>query len=362
LNKQYSSGVRSILYASVITLALLLPRYVQAQDWIRQVIDLTINTRFAQAESLLTNRLQSGMTGVEEYFYYASLLNSRMTHFENNRDEGKFFEVLAKTIALADQKLHDSSALPEARKALLYFYRGSAYGYRAYYYGQTGNWLSAVDDGLKAAGDLKTCLAIDSACYDAYLGVGVIKYWQSTKLKYVLWLPFIEDTRLEGIAEIKKAVGRGQYSRFSAMHQLIYILLDNGQYDEALCYADTAITAYPASQFMRWAHAHALFKAQRYPEAIPSYLKLLELIEKDPQANPSHWLVCQVRLAENFDRLGKGTECLERCRLALSRNYPQADQSRISDRIAKARELQEKNKVPAHTEQKHPPVKASIDR
>jgi len=320
--------------------------HLSAEDWIQQSIDFTINTKFDEAGSLIDNRLQSGHEGIEEYFYYATVLNSKMTHMENLDDEATFLNVVSKAIDMGNRMLTDSVGMPPERLAQIHFYRGSSFGYRAFFYGQTGKWLSAAEDGLKAVDDLNQCIRLDSTIYDAYLGTGIIKYWQSTKLKYVLWLPFVEDRRLEGISEIKKAIGRGRYTRFSAMHQLIYILLDNGQFDAALAYADTVITAYPASPFMRWAHAHAFFKSRRYPEAIQSFLKLLELIEKNPKANPSHWLFCQVRLAEIYDRTGDGIACVERCRLALSRAYPQTDQSRVIERLDKARELLKKYKIP----------------
>lgn len=318
--------------------------FAQAQpdDWIQQSIDLTINTQFMQAESLIQQRIRTGQDGIEENFYYACVLNSKMTHFENLDDQNKLLTALQKVMDKTDRHLNNSNGNGRYDLATLYFYRGSAYGYRAFYYGQTAQWYLALQDGLKSIDDLKKAIQLDSTLFDAYLGLGVYKYWQSTKLKYVLWLPFVPDLREEGIADIKKAVENGAYSRFSGMHQLIYILLDYGRFDAALVYANQAIEAYPSSQFMRWAHAQTYFKMKNYPEAIRSYLELLRLIEEDAQANPSHYLFCQVRLAEIYDRNGNRTACMERLKLALNRVYEKNLSEKGRDKLQQAGELYKK--------------------
>ena len=273
---------------------------LSAQEWIKTCIDLTINTKFSQAESLLTTRMDNGDSSLEVYFYYASVLNSKMTHFENNADQKAFYSALNKVIEKGKQRL-DEDNLDSRTRGKLLFYIGSAYGYLGFYQGQIGEWFSAVRNGSKAHDFLDRAVDTDSTEWDAYLGLGAYKYWLSTK---VHWIPFIPDEREEGIALIKKTIRHNAKSRFMAMHQLVYILLDYGDYDQAEEIAKKLVDNYPQSQFMYWAYTHVYMKKKDFPRAIAAYRKLLELIESDPDANPNHRITCLARLADIYARSG----------------------------------------------------------
>jgi hypothetical protein len=270
----------------------------QNKDWIEQSIDYTINTQFSKAESLLTNRIQNGDTSLAVYFYYASVLNSKMTHFEYKEESQSFYNALQHIITHGEQQL-DKYILYNDEKVKTLFYLGSAYGYLAFYQGQIGEWFSAVKNGSKAAGYLEDAVDIDSTLWDAYLGLGTYKYWRSTKID---WIPFIPDQREEGIELIKKTISHDSYSKYLAMHQLVYILLDFGQFDQAQVLAEEIVKAYPESAFMRWAHSHVFMKKKDLPKAIASYKTLLKLIDKDPNANPNHKVTCLGRLADMYAR------------------------------------------------------------
>ncbi len=287
-----------IFRLNILILVLLQLSSAQTEDWIRQSIDLTINTQFAQAESLLTTRMQNGDSSMAVNFYYASVLNSKMTHFENREENQPFFDALQHVINRGTLKLEDA-ILQGKEKAETQFYVGSAYGYLAFYQGQIGEWFGALKNGNRAADYLEQAVNTDSTLWDAYLGLGAYKYWLSTKID---WLPFIPDQREEGIGLIKKTINQDSYSKYLAMHQLIYILLDFGQFDQAEELAEEIIGTYPKSIFMRWAHSHVYMKKKELQKAIDSYITLLDLIDSDPEANPNHKLTCLGRLADMYSR------------------------------------------------------------
>lgn len=293
------------------------PSPLTAEDsgnWIDQSIDLTINTHFAKAESLLNAKISAGDSTAEVYFFLASVLNSKMTHYENQADEALFLNALNRVLVKTDVEELEKNVENQARA---YFYRGSAFGYKAFYEGKNGNWLDAVSDGLKSVDNLKHAVELDSTLYDAYLGIGVYQYWRSTKLKYLLWMPFIEDTRLQGIINIRKAAAKSKHSRYMAMHQLIYILLNYGNKEEALQYAREVIRVYPNSTFMWWAYAHTWYMRHEYPKAVEAYGHLLILLKNLPEQNPSHVVSCYARLAEIYNKMGKIPEARKEAKQAL---------------------------------------------
>jgi len=317
---------------------------VRATNWIQESIDLTINARFDSAETLLSHRIQAGDSSVAVYFYYASLLNSKMTHFENNKDAARFLKMLHKVIVKCNRRLRQTN-LSAVSLAKLYFYRGSAFGYRAFFEGKGKQWWPALKDGLRSIKDLNKAVETDSTLYDAYLGIGVYKYWRSTKLKFLLWTPFFSDERRQGINDIKIAVARSRNSRYMAMHQLIYILLDYGRFDQALTYAQKVIAAYPHSPFMWWAYAHTLYKRHENKQALKAYDHLLMMIENNPQANPSHWLTCHLRKAEIYKRMGEVQNYANECRLGLRKQWKDPLSKPGQEALAKMRGFLEELKT-----------------
>ena len=317
-------------------LIIILPDFARSSDWIQQTIDLTINTRFDSAESIIDERFSIGDSSLPVYFYYASILNSKMTHYENDQEMDRFIEILNKIIDDATYLIDGSVLADDEDRAKLYFYRGSAYGYLAYSQGKSGQWFKALDNGLASITDLEESVLIDTTLYDAYLGIGVYHYWRSTKLKYILWLPFVPDMREEGIDQIKLAIEKGKYSAGMGMHQLIYILVDYGQFDEAILYAEKVIDIYPKSQFMRWAHAHVYYKRHEYDKAIQSYFKLFELIKTDEQSNYSHWLFCHTRLAEIYFKQKQYESAIRYAKRALEFTSTGAFKEKEKDKLDQA--------------------------
>ena len=296
------------------------------KDWIQQSIDLTINTRFAEAESLLYGRIEKGDSTVESWFFLTSMLNSKMTHYENQTDAQAFLEAIKKVrskIQILDSVENRTDSLAQAKQ---FFYRGSALGYLAFYQGQNSKWFKALDNGLQSIEDLEKSLALDSTLNDAWLGIGVYQYWRSTRLKYLFWTPFVEDLREQGIANIRKAVKKSSYSRYMAMHQMIYILLNYGAKDEALVYAREVVQKYPQSVFMQWAYAHCWYMRHDYEQAAKAYEELLILLEHSTEQNPNHIISCRARLAEMYYNTGRN----ERALLEAQKSIKLAQNTKLS--------------------------------
>lgn len=337
--KKIQQRIFSFYVIAFLLLFFLFPLRLSASaQWIEKIMTWTINGEFSKAEDFLQVKIAQTDSALAPCFYLASVLNSEMTHYEDLDQSANFEHLLKYIIRKTDQALNNES-YPDSALAKLHFYRGSAYGYLAYFQGQRGQWLPALKNGLRAVKDLKKTVQIDSAFYDAYLGLGTYKYWRSTKLKFALWLPFVPDLREEGIRDIKRALLSHSNSKYMAMHQLIYILTDYGKFDQALYYARKAVKAFPESQFMWWAYAHTYFKAHRYQQALQAYKHLLTLIETAPEKNPSHLLACQVRIAEILRRLGKRKEAHRRAALVLQEKEHFPDTPLNRKRLKKAQEI-----------------------
>lgn len=309
--------MNKLLFNVVFILLIALPLQADQNAWIKETIDLTINTQFDLALYTVENRIKQNPEDYRAYFYLAATLNSKMIHFENEVGYEKFDAAIDKALDLIDSRLEQSETVGDSLLADFLFYKGSAYGYRAYHQGNGGQWLAALSNGLKSIGYLNDTLEKDSTYYAAYLGIGVYKYWRYSRLRFISWLPFVPDDREQGIKMIKQAIVLDSLSRYMAMHQLVYILLDYDRMDEAILLAEKITSKYPKSQFMWWAHAHAFYKNGDYNKAEESYLTLYSLIEEDQKRNLSHLLKCNLKLALIYKELDETQKCKDRCSLIM---------------------------------------------
>jgi len=140
---------------------------------------------------------------------------------------------------------------------------------------------------------------------------------------------------------IKLAIASDSLSRYMAMHQLVYILLDFEKYDEAIQFAKKIVEKYPDSQFMWWANAHAYYKKGDYQAAKSSYLTLYDLIIKDNKRNISHLIKCKFKLAVIHKELNEYEACQKQCNsiLELSDKVELNDNS--EDIVTRTTELME---------------------
>ena len=311
----------------------------EGDDWINRGMDLTINNRFDDAAEIFQKKISESKNNYKAYFYLSATLNSKMTHFENEQEKEQFESAVDSTIKFTQNLLIESKNKPDSVKAELLFYQGSAYGYRAYFQGRNSQWYAALKNGIKANSLLNEALETDSTFYDAYFGIGTYKYWLSSKIKFILWLPFVSDTREEGIAFVKKAIEKNCNAKYMAMHQLIYILIDYGHFDEAIYYGEKVIEKYPESQFMWWAAAHAFFKKPDLENAELAYLKLEQLLSQDKNPNPTHILNCQLKLAKIYYESGKTDLCLQKSKKIISSEFYTQNNEKILEYIKEAKEL-----------------------
>ena len=312
-----------------------------ANDWIDENIELTINGKFNQALSILEQRIGIDTTDYKSYFYLAATLNSKMTHYENLNYEKEFYAAIKKTIGIIKKKQSENTELSDSTNAQYSFYLGSAYGYRGFFEGRKGNWYSALSDGLSAIDLLEESVEMDSSLMQAFLGIGTYDYWSSSKLKFALWLPFIPDNRERGIELIKKSLLEDSPAKYIAMHQLVYILIDYGMFENAKFYAEKIIEKYPQSQFMWWAYSHVFYKQRNYDKAIPSYQYLLSLIENSEESNPAHIIKCNLKLAQLYFESEKYSESIFHCENILNNENLDSLSIQLEEEISEAQDYLE---------------------
>ncbi len=89
------------------------------------------------------------------------------------------------------------------------------------------------------------------------------------------------------------------------MNELIWILLDADQYEDAYPWALKGLEKFPQSRFFLWGAAKSAFALERYSDAMTYYQQLLISIINAPFNNYYNEFICRLNLALCFEKLGR---------------------------------------------------------
>ncbi len=264
-------------------------------------IELSIQHNYSKAESIFQRLIECNPDIPTGYFFMAATIQSKMMDYESDQWRQDFNQYIQLAIDYAEK--HEFNK--QDNDHLSMFYHGSALCYLAFNEGRNGYFLKAVSHGLCGISILKEVIKIEPEFYDAYFGIGSYKYWRSQKTKFLNWLPLVSDDREQGIEMVQQAVEQGKYTRYVAINELIWILLDAGRSDEAYCWALKGLEKFPQSRFFLWGAAKSAFALENYATAAVHFQQLLDLIIAAPFDNYYNEYICRVKLAQCFEQLQK---------------------------------------------------------
>jgi len=273
---------------------------------LRKIIVSIINNEFNRGDSLVRELIQQYPDRPWGYFYRGAILQAQMIDRNALRDTSAFWEAMNRCIRVVEAREQAGKAT-----AMDLFFKGSAYYYMAFHHMKLGHWWQAYRNTRKGVHILEHAIQQDSSLWDAYLGIGAYKFWKSQKAGLLRFLLFIKNEKEKGLDMVRHAVQRGHLVPELARDQLVYMLMDDGQAEEAWQLAQKNLQLFPHSRFFLWTYAKASFKARKWKEAFRAYQDLWEYIHHNAnqKRNLGHVLI---RLARCACELGK---------VAAARNY-----------------------------------------
>lgn len=269
------------------------PSYPPAKDLILEGIEKTILCDFDDAKKIYDGLIEDYPDEPVGYFYMAAVIQSQMLDEENFNYKQEFEEFIKKCI-----KKSKNLQVERTDDPWLFFYEGSAYLYQSFLKSKLNDWWGAYRDAGKGVNRLEKSLELDSTFYDAYLGIGSYKYWKSTKIKFLDWLPFITDEREQGIKLIIKAIERGEFVSLIGRDQLAWILIDANRLEEAKRYAIKNHELFPDSRFFQWTLNKVYYQNKEWDKAYYGYDSLLQDIKNIQNNNHYNEVACLLRMAE----------------------------------------------------------------
>jgi tetratricopeptide (TPR) repeat protein len=303
---------------------------------IERGIELTVTNQFDEACQLYEGMIENYPDYPAGYFYYGATLQAQMLDEEDYKDANHFYDLMDRAINLNDSLMNNGSA-----DAWAIFYGGSACLYRGFMKMKEGRWFASYKDASRGVGLLEKAVAIDSTLYDAYLGIGSYRYWKSAKADFLTWLPFIADHRREAISMIRQAIEKGLFVKYVGRDQLVWILMDYGDFETALKLAGENYRDYPRSRFFRWTLASAAFRSGELAQSYGLYQQLLEEVKQLPDNNHFNEVECLVNMARVEKLRHNWNKAYEWSDQALRTSLEREIRERARNKLRKALEIRE---------------------
>ena len=212
-------------------------------------------------------------------------------------------------------------------------------GYSAYYDALNENWLSAFSTGLNSVAAFQYCWDKDNDFYESLIAIGSYKFWRSKKTEIFNWLPFVPDEEQLGIDYLKKAIQYSGYNSHLAIHSLIWIYIEQNDFNDAINVAETAIKNNPDGRLFKWGLARA-YESIDPETSIVLYKEILNSYPKDLKSNKINEVTLKHIIAQLLIKLGKKEEALNLCNEILAiYGYNSFEYEKLSKRLDRVREL-----------------------
>jgi tetratricopeptide (TPR) repeat protein len=281
-------------------------------QYLNQAQRLILNDEYQAATSLAHEMMASYPDDPSSYLCQALVLISEMFDREENLFEKEFRELLDNVESKASKINDTASASTCARMSLLV---GHARAYRSLWESHFGSFIKAITYGREAKIEYEKGLACDSSLYDLYFGLGLYHYWKSAKVGLLRSVGVFSDEREKGKAELSLAVDSSVISQELAHCALIWIHLDQKEYDSAVAKCRVMLNRYPDGKTFLWPLAKAYFEKKDYQKAAKTLERLRERLTVDP-GNYFNLIECDYYRYVCYEQLSMNAEAAQVARSA----------------------------------------------
>lgn len=261
---------------------------------------LLLNDHFEEVDSIFRARIAEHPDDPTGYLFRAGALFAEMTDREENL-RGDLFRQTLDTVEILTSRVIDTC---DARTgAWMYLLRGHARAYRSLYESKFGSFLSALKLGLGTIDEYEAGLKKDSSLVDLYFGIGSYHYWKSAKAGLLRWFRIFKDEKGKGIEELRFVADSSLLHRDLARSALIWIWLDQKQYDSAVALAESMYERFPDGKTFLWPMAYARYRQNDYAAAAEVFARIRSRLEADP-GNYFNLIECDFHLVQCYTWMG----------------------------------------------------------
>lgn len=297
-------------------------------------IDLIINQYYDEAEKVFSNLDNIRKDLPLGKVYLAAVLIAKSYDYQTEYDDKRINNYLISAKKISERLLNQE---PD-NIWYKYFYALSE-GYFAYYDALQENWLNSFSTGLNSVSAFEDCLESDNQFYEAMIALGSFKFWKSKKTEFLQWLPFVDDEKETGISYLNIAIKHSGYNSHLAAYSLVWIYIEQKQFDKAVKLAQIVLKNYPESRMFKWGLARALEDVN--PEkSISVYYSILNSYPSTLKSNKINNITLKHLIAQQLVKLNRIKEALEICNEILNVNrYTDFEYEKLKERLERVKDM-----------------------
>jgi len=277
---------------------------------IRTAIEFTLRQEYDSALSMAAQLEKKERSSPAGFFLTVSILSARYYDLNDTSSLKRLYKAGEQVLKLTSSK---STVLQR-------YYRAATLSFLSVILAKEGNLFKGALFGRRGALLFENLLNDKIVSSDALGILGCYHYWASVVLKGLAWIPFIDDRRTQGIAELENGYQNARYMKFALAHSLLWIYYDNGRFREALALCNRVLKQYPDHPLFQTTRMHILYKLGRFEEAQELGLALKERY-KGREEVPVNLTVIQCKLALVYFSMGDRKKGVALARALLNRPY-----------------------------------------
>ncbi|HCY77858.1 MAG TPA: hypothetical protein DHV28_18265 [Ignavibacteriales bacterium] len=302
-------------------------------------INLIIDQKYDKAEKLFDQLDKSRKDLPFGKIYLAAVSIARSYDYGEPYNEELINNYLESAKNISDRLLEK-----DPRNIWNNYFLALTEGYVAYYDALLGSWLQAFSTGLSSVSTFENCLDIDNNFYEALIAIGSYKFWKSKKTEFISWLPFFDDEKELGIKNLQNAIKYSGYNSHLAIHSLIWIYIEQKDFDKAIKVAESALKEHPNSRIFKWGLARSYENIDPV-KSIALYYEILNSYPAKLISNKINEITLKHIIAQQLVKLNKNDEALSVCDEILSiKGLSDYELDKINERLDRVRALREELK------------------
>lgn len=223
------------------------------------------------------------------YFFCGALVQLQMMDECRFEEEKAYFELMRKTVRLAEGILTEDEDNVWAR-----FYAANAYVYQAVYRGYRKDYFEAFKLGNKGGRMMQALIKDEPQFYDAYLAAGTYEYFWARASRYLPFLNLGGGDVAGALKKLHRAADSSLYSATTARNSLIFIYGEEGEYETAAAIVEGLRLEYPASKTFLWSAADLAFKRRDHRAAAVLYEELYARYDRSAIKNYANLAQCRL--------------------------------------------------------------------
>ncbi len=284
-----------------------LPR--EMHELVESGVRLVYQERFAEAQEVFGRITKKYPDHPAGYFFQAAATDAVMQFYGTDRLEKPFFEFCDKAVRVGELYLRS-----HADDLWTQFFVGGANGFKGTYEARYERWISAFRNGYEGVSIFQKIAEKSPGFADVGMGIGTYDYWRSRLTKTLWWMPGVTDHREDGIQKLRNSMERGVYTREGSANALMWILIEEKRFAEALVVTERMLALYPKCRIFLWAQGEALYHLGRYKEAEDVFTYILDTVEGDAEDNHYNGIYARHFLAKIYFARKVYYKALAECR------------------------------------------------